>query len=146
MKLVSNEKILSERVVSFDDSLTPELPIFYLTTGGTKLNSSEERLSADSIRRDIISLWQSTNERYDFIWQRIAEIEIKESDNDISVNMFATNIRAKLLIKTAISAKLLARIWSVFYFIEKKNQATVPTFWTTIELNDDNAIIKDGAK
>lgn len=124
--------------------LTPDKVIFYLTFG------AESSLSP---KRDIIRLWKETREKYAFLWQRMAEIEIRplknQGENEIShdksiwrYRIFSAGVRSCVVYEGHFSEETLRRLWAVYAYLETK----LPRSMTLVDLQENSAIIREMKK
>lgn len=126
---------------------TPDKVIFYLTFG-------EE--SSVSPRSDIIRLWKDTREKYAFLWQRLAEIEIrplKAGSSSATVatsgkaekggiwryRIYSAGIRSCVVYEGRFSEETLRRLWAVYAYLEAK----LPRSVTLVDLQENSAIIRE---
>lgn len=122
--------------------LTPDKVIFYLTFGTE---------SSVSPRRDIIRLWKDTKEKYAFLWQRLAEIEIrplKERNAEAGMTekagiwryrIYSAGIRSCVVYEGRFSEETLRRLWAVYAYLEAK----LPRSVTLVDLQENSAIIRE---
>ena len=122
--------------------LTPDKVIFYLTFG------TESSVSPKS---DIIRLWKDTKEKYAFLWQRLAEIEVrplKERNAEAGVTekagiwryrIYSAGIRSCVVYEGRFSEETLRRLWAVYAYLETK----LPRSVTLIDLQENSAIIRE---
>jgi hypothetical protein len=135
-----------ENVSSLDKDLTPDKVIFYLTFGDESMVSP---------KRDIIRLWKDTKEKYAFLWQRLAEIEIQPLKNrkDASgattpsgervgiwrYKIYSAGIRSCVVYEGIFSEETLRRLWAVYAYLETK----LPRSVTLVDLQENSAIIRE---
>lgn len=120
---------------------TPDKVIFYLTFGGESMISP---------RSDIIRLWKETHEKYAFLWQRLAEIEIRplkdraasEGTGNSAIwryRIFSAGIRSCVVYEGRFSEETLRRLWAVYAYLENK----LPRSVTLVDLQENSAIIRE---
>lgn len=122
---------------------TPDKVIFYLTFGTESLVSPKS---------DIIRLWKDTKEKYAFLWQRLAEIEIRplKSSRNAEAGMtekagiwryriYSAGIRACVVYEGRFSEETLRRLWAVYAYLETK----LPRSVTLVDLQENSAIIRE---
>jgi hypothetical protein len=119
---------------------TPDKVIFYLTFGGESMVSP---------RSDIIRLWKDTHEKYAFLWQRLAEIEIqplKDRATDETgkpgiwrYRIYSAGIRSCVVYEGRFSEETLRRLWAVYAYLEAK----LPRSVTLVDLQENSAIIRE---
>lgn len=119
---------------------TPDKVIFYLTFGGE---------STVSPRSDIIRLWRDTQEKYAFLWQRLAEIEIqplkdRTADGTVKTGIwrfriYSAGIRSCVVYEGRFSEETLRRLWAVYAYLEAK----LPRSVTLVDLQENSAIIRE---
>lgn len=126
-------KVLEENWTNVQGGMQAQMPIFYLTSNGAE---KEDRLNT---RGDIIRLWESTGNKYAFLWQRISEIQILEDETEIII--YPVSARARIRMDAPFSPEKLARLWAVFYFLEKEQNIALR--WNEISLTEKNAVIRD---
>lgn len=140
-------KTIVENASYLHKDLTPDKVIFYLTFG-------EE--SSVSPRSDIIRLWKDTREKYAFLWQRLAEIEIrplKAGSSSATVatsgkaekggiwryRIYSAGIRSCVVYEGRFSEETLRRLWAVYAYLEAK----LPRSVTLVDLQENSAIIRE---
>jgi hypothetical protein len=119
---------------------TPDKVIFYLTFGSQSMASP---------RSDIIRLWKDTHEKYAFLWQRLAEIEIqplKDRASDETAQsgiwryrIYSAGIRSCVVYEGRFSEETLRRLWAVYAYLEAK----LPRSMTLVDLQENSAIIRE---
>ncbi len=138
-----------ENAAYLHKDLTPDKVIFYLTFGG------ESSLSPKS---DIIRLWKETREKYAFLWQRFAEIEIRPLKGTGSAvgeespgpgngksgglwryRIYSAGIRSCVVYEGRFSEETLRRLWAVYAYLETK----LPRSVTLVDLQENSAIIRE---
>ncbi|HRP69712.1 MAG TPA: FtsQ-type POTRA domain-containing protein [Turneriella sp.] len=137
-----------ENVATLNKDLTPDKVIFYLTFRNE---------SPESPRSDIIRLWQKTHEKYAFLWQRFAEIEIrplrrgtdtsgqeagegKGNDNHLwRYRIYSAGVRSCIVYEGRFSEETLRRLWAVYAYLETK----LPRSVTLVDLQENSAIIRE---
>lgn len=131
-----------ENASQLHKDLTPDKVIFYLTFG------TESMVSPKS---DIIRLWKDTREKYAFLWQRLAEIEIRPlKDRNAEAGMtekagiwryriYSAGIRSCVVYEGRFSEETLRRLWAVYAYLEAK----LPRSVTLIDLQENSAIIRE---
>ncbi|MBN8222700.1 MAG: FtsQ-type POTRA domain-containing protein [Spirochaetes bacterium] len=150
-KDASGTTIVENAAVLHQD-LTPDKVIFYLTFGGE---------SSVSPKRDIIRLWKETREKYAFLWQRFAEIEIRplkggsvaeeaaddpkkgktpQADGTLwRYRIYSAGIRSCIVYEGRLSEETLRRLWAVYAYLETK----LPRSVTLVDLQENSAIIRE---
>ncbi|MDH5717150.1 MAG: FtsQ-type POTRA domain-containing protein [Spirochaetia bacterium] len=124
-----SESDLSENILYIDS----KVPIFYLTV------PKENKMYAQELKRDIIKLWQKTKDKYGFIWQRISEIEISSVNKNHSIfNIYSADLPARIILEMEPNEKMLQRLWSVFYMLEKQKANK----WYDIEIYQHYAVTR----
>lgn len=139
-----------ENAAYLHKDLTPDKVIFYLTFGG------ESSLSPKS---DIIRLWKGTREKYAFLWQRFAEIEIRpmkagnaaeaaegetpppqKSEGTLwRYRIYSAGVRSCVVYEGRFSEETLRRLWAVYAYLEAK----LPRSVTLVDLQENSAIIRE---
>lgn len=131
-----------ENASQLHKDLTPDKVIFYLTFGTE---------SSVSPKRDIIRLWKDTKEKYAFLWQRLAEIEIrplKERNAEAGMTekagiwryrIYSAGIRSCVVYEGRFSEETLRRLWAVYAYLEAK----LPRSVTLVDLQENSAIIRE---
>mgnify|MGYP001587165072 FL=1 len=131
-----------ENASQLHKDLTPDKVIFYLTFG------TESSVSPKS---DIIRLWKDTREKYAFLWQRLAEIEIrplKERSAEAGMTekagvwryrIYSAGIRSCVVYEGHFSEETLRRLWAVYAYLETK----LPRSVTLVDLQENSAIIRE---
>jgi hypothetical protein len=143
-----------ENAAALHKDLTPDKVIFYLTFGGESLVSPKS---------DIIRLWKETREKYAFLWQRFAEIEIRplkggasgsesgEAEAKTAVpeksgiwryRIYSAGIRSCVVYEGRFSEETLRRLWAVYAYLEAK----LPRSVTMVDLQENSAIIREMKK
>jgi hypothetical protein len=102
-----------------------------------------------SPRSDIIRLWKDTHEKYAFLWQRLAEIEIqplKDRASDETAQsgiwryrIYSAGIRSCVVYEGRFSEETLRRLWAVYAYLEAK----LPRSMTLVDLQENSAIIRE---
>jgi len=135
-----------ENAAQLHKDLTPDKVIFYLTF------RTESMTAQASPKSDIIRLWKDTQRKYAFLWQRLAEIEIrplKENSNAISdptgktgiwrYRIYSAGIRSCVVYEGRFSEETLRRLWAVYAYLEAK----LPRSVTLVDLQENSAIIRE---
>jgi len=123
------DQTIQEEII--EDRLLPsDIPIFYLT--------AEKDNEILTIKRDIIQIWDQTSIAYDFIWNKISEIEIKKDEkNQPGIYLYTIYGNVVLFIPEKFNKEVLERVWAILYYIEH-NEIRRPSL---IKIYDDHAII-----
>ena len=134
-----------ENASQLHKDLTPDKVIFYLTFG------TESSTAQASPKSDIIRLWKDTREKYSFLWQRLAEIEIrplKERNAEAGMTekagiwryrIYSAGIRSCVVYEGRFSEETLRRLWAVYAYLEAK----LPRSVTLVDLQENSAIIRE---
>lgn len=134
-----------ENASQLHKDLTPDKVIFYLTFG------TESSTAQASPKSDIIRLWKDTREKYAFLWQRLAEIEIrplKERNAEAGMTekagiwryrIYSAGIRSCVVYEGRFSEETLRRLWAVYAYLETK----LPRSVTLVDLQENSAIIRE---
>lgn len=139
-----------ENAAYLHKDLTPDKVIFYLTFGG-----GESSTTTASPKSDIIRLWKETREKYAFLWQRFAEIEIRPlkasessdaegkpaipGDGIWRYRIYSAGIRSCVVYEGHFSEETLRRLWAVYAYLENK----LPRSVTLVDLQENSAIIRE---
>ncbi len=135
-----------ENAASLHKDLTPDKVIFYLTF---RIESMTAQASPKS---DIIRLWKDTQGKYAFLWQRLAEIEIRPLKDGSSstpdptgktgiwrYRIYSAGIRSCVVYEGRFSEETLRRLWAVYAYLEAK----LPRSVTLVDLQENSAIIRE---
>lgn len=137
----SEGKTIVENIAQVHRDFTPDKIIFYLTL------RSESMVTP---RSDIIRLWKETREKYSFLWQRFAEIEIQplrekytpDAEQRLDIwryKIYSAGLRSCVVYEGRFSEETLRRLWAVYAYLESKLSRAV----TLVDLQDNSAIIRE---
>jgi len=136
----ANGTTIVENVSQVHRDFTPDKVIFYLTFGGESMVSP---------RSDIIRLWKDTQGKYAFLWQRLAEIEIRPLKDRTAdetgkpgiwqYRIYSAGIRSCVVYEGRFSEETLRRLWAVYAYLESR----LPRSVTLVDLQDNSAIIRE---
>lgn len=130
-----------ENAATLHKDITPDKVIFYLTF-------RDETTVAP--RSDIIRLWKETRQKYAFLWQRLAEIEIRPLSNGSAADngkpsdiwryrIYSAGVRSCVVYEGRFSEETLRRLWAVYAYLEAK----LPRSVTLVDLQENSAIIRE---
>jgi len=135
-----------ENAAYLHKDLTPDKVIFYLTF------RNESMTAQASPKSDIIRLWKDTQKKYAFLWQRLAEIEIRPLKDSSSATpdptgksgiwryrIYSAGIRSCVVYEGRFSEETLRRLWAVYAYLEAK----LPRSVTLVDLQENSAIIRE---
>jgi hypothetical protein len=125
-----NGTIIQESV-SEKSSLSENFSIFYLT--------AENEPEIETIKGDIIQLWEKTGVSHSFIWSRISEIELTQNEmNNPVINLYYSFFPFKITLHDKMDINSLRKLWAIFNLLESQNLRE----WKLARIYQDHAVLE----
>jgi len=125
-----NGKIIRESIAE-KNHLSEKFPIFYLT--------AENEPEIETIKGDIIQLWEKTSSSHGFLWTRISEIELTRNEmNNPIINLYHSFFPFKFTLYDKMDINSLRKLWAIFNLLESETLRG----WKLARIYNDHAVLE----